>query len=1753
MDVLKLTIRFELPSGVKISPGAVLGQFTQISPGTQLQSAVIASSNNFHSSTSSSASETHSSGDYLTSLTVMEWPYGISLLPGIELVKKPPNGCFLPFEYQQVFLPIANITTNSQSSLVTSISTSATSASTSASSAVPSSIALSSSFSFKLPEDTILVKLPRSIKTLSTLQLSEQITVGVESMLSNDYSRCFPQHGLVLVSRNDKHISFPSEIRSLPTSSFPAKLVQAIEKVNQDTSSFTDLPPPTATAIPAVPVSTSAVNPSTSQAPPSSAPGSVQVSSTPAVPASSNNAAASSLKTRSKLNIELVSLQPHYSLPSGVYLHADVITSVKPFYLHLPSSIVLVEIKKPEKREEILTELAKKGINEVDIALEHLLPINVVHSSQYKHYSESQKKPSTASGSRDVSPVKHASSSAAVASSHSALNEFLFPSTSASSPSVTVSYCFLSLPDVYDVYSWGENLPGVEAVLWNESNHHITLPPGHFLIERPRQSVTDELPAGYALGVSEEYHHLRIPSSSSSKGGGRNSSASSAVAANSSSDPSSSSSSGSSSLPPEIEIMHLLPSYYLPLGINIMNTSIISRNSFNNSSGSATLFGPEGKTYNKKTFDPIWIPQLSPFERFSRFAFSIPWPRDLSKSLTKILTTIDSSLFNEAHGLVLLTKNTTRQEMEMLEIAHYPTNITKHSRSDEIVNELLKAQEKLPQLSALLAFIQRHSVLGRFQGSEGGVGGSGSHNNSNNNMSMINKLKLSHILHVVRMSNGFPTVIDRYNKLSTSAPEASQQQPQPQSLISSGGKRKIVIYPKLSRIERIKPSNLQEEIKKFLNQVLVFRFFNNTTPNEMKEKLDYLQFDLMESSLWKALATNNDLEKTNDKLLKTNYGLEKEKERITEQLVNKQKVLDEYKEKLTKEDDLKAIISLLKEQLMKKDHELSEILQKAASFPGNCGSSSQNNDEITSRYQQQTDILTSQIVQYEDQITLLKEQVINFEQQQSADAEKVMIKTEKKDWESYRNKIENQFHSILSLCNKVFSQLLSSFDQEIFSSLLSKDYNMISFFSEMYNSKEFLEDRQLLLSTGIGGSHNQHLSSASLISHPLNSHSVFSSASVASLPPLTTEPSMISTKTGKKLSFENIPTSMKALHHHHSVVTEPSTREKEYLSLSRPLLLSKSLDSLNAASVASIASNIANKGASLPTVNNGDGIDYQALQSNIDRFLKAKQSKQSSMTFTDSMNFPETSGGSFSLAAVANQKEIVEDLPTADNPSEQQQQEPVQQEASSLFSPAKRGPPNNSEFTTWKSDLDSILRSMNNTFQETVNHLLSQLLTNDPFEKKESENTKETLSRPASRQQKKQTDERSSSSSSRLKRKEIKDKIQQQQQPQLSIDTAIKLSDHISSSDNNNNNHGDINWSSLEFSFSLMIEKFQKIFISLLRKYQNNYHSLLSCIEYENYLLMKSLKHLRLHSSIMKGGGGGGGYNNSNSGINEDMREKVISLEIKVESLLTKVTENESKAINNFISELLVSNELEKSLKFLILIIKQKIAKEQHSVQVILEKEGITGTEGINEEGLSINNPIEEEKEIKGRKHYISFLKNSLIDHEERLKLVKEESSLNINSIYEIIEKFHSSLQSSLPSKLLNSLLHRSQNYFEKYQKNPKVLSEMNGNPAFDLLLSLESPTERSVTAGMKTGGNKTVLSPLRQQGGPVSRKREKSRERPLSSNSSVNVASKPSIIGSMPSASSTNQFSNRYKHQNNEQFEKVNKFFDQTYRKSKY
>ena len=73
VEILLRAVRFELPPGVKVQHGATLGRGVQLSPGTILN----------------------------RDLEVAEWPRGMALPPGTELVKLT-NGCDMPVGFEIV-------------------------------------------------------------------------------------------------------------------------------------------------------------------------------------------------------------------------------------------------------------------------------------------------------------------------------------------------------------------------------------------------------------------------------------------------------------------------------------------------------------------------------------------------------------------------------------------------------------------------------------------------------------------------------------------------------------------------------------------------------------------------------------------------------------------------------------------------------------------------------------------------------------------------------------------------------------------------------------------------------------------------------------------------------------------------------------------------------------------------------------------------------------------------------------------------------------------------------------------------------------------------------------------------------------------------------------------------------------------------------------------------------------------------------------------------------------------------------------------------------------------------------------------------------------------------------------------------------------------------------------------------------------------------------------------------------------------
>ena len=183
VEVHLLCVRFELPPGVKLDAGVVLGRGVQLSPGTVLS----------------------------RDLEVLRWPWGVTLSPGTELVKLLP-GRDLPHGYHQA--------------------------------ATQPKLTLNRHFTphYHPGEEPVVIKLPSRIDVHSSLQLAEMLQVvdvaqaverreldmmGVvkgmrETFDAKEMLSLLPP-GALVISRH-RRSQLPSELVSVPKSRVPDAL-----------------------------------------------------------------------------------------------------------------------------------------------------------------------------------------------------------------------------------------------------------------------------------------------------------------------------------------------------------------------------------------------------------------------------------------------------------------------------------------------------------------------------------------------------------------------------------------------------------------------------------------------------------------------------------------------------------------------------------------------------------------------------------------------------------------------------------------------------------------------------------------------------------------------------------------------------------------------------------------------------------------------------------------------------------------------------------------------------------------------------------------------------------------------------------------------------------------------------------------------------------------------------------------------------------------------------------------------------------------------------------------------------------------------------------------------------------------------------------------------------------------------------------------------------------------------------------------
>lgn len=587
------------------------------------------------------------------------------------------------------------------------------------------------------------------------------------------------------------------------------------------------------------------------------------------------------LQVRMNINIEVARLRSQIDFPGGVEIVQGVMTLSRPYWAMPMHNVVLVQL--PETgTEEAQRRLEAHGFYKVRLRSE-------VASSQYVVAPRT-------SSSRAVSRASTAPTTA------SAVDWSLPPRS-----------IFVQLPDVFDVYSWREVLPGVESVSHIEGTHGMALPPSHFLIQRPRHRLNEELPAGFQLGISEEYRNMRLLT-----------------------------------LPPQVEIMHVVPVRYLPRGVNIINTSVLTKNSYNNMTG-AMFMGLGGTTYTKKLFDPRWIPRVSPFEPISSKAVVLPWPENACRTESIL------DYFREGNMLIFVRDQVSQrpntgdddgdQNRGVLE-RNYPSNIVKQRESDLVVASLHKIIGDPQKDSFLLNVPTDFSQLSLDRGIP------------------VCKIEL------VQISDGFPSPVDRMK-----APQRNSHSHANMRHLAAVSEE-ATVFPRISRIKRQDYIDPAIELNRFLSEVSVFLF--GKSEKDVKRELDHLGFDFIEKGIDKLMISIEQL-KGNCQHLEGDLQQERgENRRLQSEIDSLSEQVHALQMAVQTDDDLRAIIEKLKSLLGEKEAEVKRLREMTT--------------EVQERLQRQVDVLTTQIAQQgqeeedkrEQQLATLKVQLEQQLQQRSS-------------------------------------------------------------------------------------------------------------------------------------------------------------------------------------------------------------------------------------------------------------------------------------------------------------------------------------------------------------------------------------------------------------------------------------------------------------------------------------------------------------------------------------------------------------------------------------------------------------------------------------------------------------------------------------------------------------------------------------------------------------------------------------------------
>lgn len=181
-----------------------------------------------------------------------------------------------------------------------------------------------------------------------------------------------------------------------------------------------------------------------------------------------------------------------------------------------------------------------------------------------------------------------------------------------------------------------------------------------------------------------------------------------------------------------------------------------------------------------------------------------------------------------------------------------------------------------------------------------------------------------------------------------------------------------------------------------------------------------------------------------------------------------------------------------------------------------------------------------------------------------------------------------------------------------------------------------------------------------------------------------------------------------------------------------------------------------------------------------------------------------------------------------------------------------------------------------------------------------------------------------------------------------------------------------------------------------------------------------------------------------------DLRERIVSLEGKVERLLEGQVKDEVSTLQDQINKVVHLNDLDKQLKFSALSLKQMAAKEENK----LPRDFVDAMSNNRPKESTVSTTGLSDNEVKAIRHHCQRLKKYAKTFEDRSALIQVEVRECIAGLLEHMENYQRLVQPVLPPKILTMMLQRSLQYYDRLKMQQ---TGSTGSVVFSSAMSVDS------------------------------------------------------------------------------------------------